>query len=99
MEERRPSIVTMVFTYYPLCLTGITTILNIITLIIFYQENFYQRPTIRYMRAIAIIDLVLLYGWNLDHFFRLKFGFEVDRLTVVEIVRKTRDNFSDLLIL
>jgi hypothetical protein len=44
---------------------------------------FYQRPTIRYMRAIALVDMLMLYGWNLDHFFRLKFGFEVDRLTVL----------------
>lgn len=83
MEERRSSIETLVFTYYPLCLTCVTTVLNIITIIVFYQKVFCQRPTIRYMRATAFIDMFMLYGWNLDHFFRLKFGFELDRLSVV----------------
>ncbi|CAF1505581.1 unnamed protein product [Rotaria magnacalcarata] len=83
MPSRRASLGTLVFTYYPLCLTCATTILNSLILIILYQKVFRQRPTILYMRAIALIDIVLLYGWNLDHFFRLKFGFEVDRLSVI----------------
>jgi hypothetical protein len=82
MATRRPSIGTTIFTYYPLCLTCMTTVLNSLTIIILYQKIFRQRPTIRFMRVIAFIDLVLLYGWNLDHFFRLKFGFELDRLSV-----------------
>ncbi len=83
MAARRPSMGTTVFTYYPLCLTCVTTVLNSLTIIILYQKVFRLRPTIRYMRAMAFVDMFLLYGWNLDHFFRLKFGFEVDRLTVV----------------
>ena len=77
-----PSSVISIFTYYPLCLTCITTTLNSLTLIIFSGKVFRQRPIIRYMRAIAIIDILMLYGWNLDHFFRFQFGFELDRLTV-----------------
>ena len=83
MATRRESIGTILFTYYPLCLTCATTVLNSLILIILYQKVFRQRPTIRYMSAMAIVDMLLLYGWNLDHFFRLKFGFEVDRLSVL----------------
>jgi hypothetical protein len=52
-------------------------------LIIFCQKRFRQRPTIHYIRIIAFIDILILYGWNLDNFFRLKFGFELERLTVL----------------
>lgn len=76
------SIVTLIFTYYPLGLTCLTTLLNSFTLFILSREVFQQRPIFHYMRAIAIIDIFILYGWNLDHFFRLQFGFEMDRLTV-----------------
>jgi len=76
------SVSLIISTYYPLCLTCVTTILNSLTIFVLYQDVFRQRPAVRYMRAMAIVDMLMLYGWNLDHFFRLKFGFEVDRLTV-----------------
>lgn len=75
-------IITSILTYYPLCLTCMTTVLNSLTLIIFSRKVFHQRPIIRYMRVIALVDILMLYGWNLDHFFRFQFGFELDRLTV-----------------
>jgi hypothetical protein len=55
METHRPSVGTIVFTYYPLYLTCLTTILNSLTIIVLYQKVFRQRPTIRYMSAIAFI--------------------------------------------
>jgi hypothetical protein len=92
MAARRPSIGTIVFTYYPLCLTGVTTVLNSLTIIVLYQKVFRQRATIGYMRAMALVDMLMLYGWNLDHFFLLKFGFEVDRLTVLSCKLSTYYN-------
>lgn len=83
MFASRSSATITFFTYYPLFLTCMTTVLNSITLIVFYQRVFRQRPTIRYMRAMAIVDALMLYGWNLDHFFALKYGFEIDRLSVL----------------
>ena len=83
MADSRSSAMTSFFTYYPLFLTCMTTVLNSFILLVFYQKVFRQRPTIRYMRAMAIVDALMLYGWNLDHFFNLKYGFEVDRLNVL----------------
>jgi hypothetical protein len=82
MATRRGSVAKIILTYYPLCLTCTTTVLNSITIIILYQKVFRQRPTIRFMRTMAFVDIFMLYGWNLDHFFRAEFGFEIDRLTV-----------------
>lgn len=50
---------------------------------ILYRKKFRQRPTTHYMRAIAMVDILMIYGWNLDHFLRLRFGFEIDRLTII----------------
>jgi len=83
MIIQRSSLLTQIFTYYPLSLTCLSTILNSLTLIIFSRKRFRQRPTIHYIRAIALIDILILYGWNLDNFFRLKFSFDLERFTIV----------------
>lgn len=92
MSTRRASTITTLFTYYPLCLTCVTTVLNSLILIILCQKVFRQRPTIAFMRVIACVDTLMLYGWNLDHFFRLRYGFEVDRLSVISCKLSTYSN-------
>ncbi|CAF0829848.1 unnamed protein product [Adineta ricciae] len=92
MTTRRLSVVASLFTYYPLALTCVTTVLNILIIIILSQKVFRQRPTMRYMLVIAFVDMFLLYGWNLDHFFRLKYDFEVDRLSVLSCKLSTYIN-------
>ncbi|CAF1193911.1 unnamed protein product [Adineta steineri] len=45
---------------------------------IFYRSTFRntkKQPIIHYMRAIAIFDIFMLYGWNLDHYLSSKHGF------------------------
>lgn len=83
MIINRSSFLTQIFTYYPLCLTIISTILNSLILIIFLRKKFRQRPFSYYIRFIAFIDILILYGWNLDNFFRLKYYFELEKLTIL----------------
>lgn len=57
--------------YYPLLLILIGTICNFCTLIILCRTTFRntnKRPTLHYMRAIAVLDTIILYGWNFDQF-------------------------------
>ncbi len=57
--------------YYPLSLIIIGTIGNFLTFIILCRPKFQdtnERPTILYMRVVAIFDILMLYGWNLDHY-------------------------------
>ncbi|CAF2071788.1 unnamed protein product [Rotaria magnacalcarata] len=57
--------------YYSLALIIVGTLLNIFTFIILCQpafKNTAAKPTIHYMRSIAIFDIIMLYGWNLDHY-------------------------------
>ena len=66
--------------YYALLLMIFGTLLNSLTFIIFFRGKFrdtHERPTIHYMRAIAIIDILMLYGWNFDHYMKNIYGFTV----------------------
>ncbi|CAF1135987.1 unnamed protein product [Adineta ricciae] len=65
-------------TYYPLFLVIMGTILNVLTYLILYRPIFrdsMRQSTLYYMRAIAIFDILMLYGWNLDHFLYRAYGF------------------------
>ena len=71
--------------YYSLFLMISGTSLNILTFIIFCRAKFRkgdERPTIHYMRAIAIVDIMMLYGWNFDHYLANIYGFYVKGLTI-----------------
>ena len=71
--------------YYSLVLTVLGTLLNTLTLIVLCRSTFRNtrtRPTIHYMRTIAVFDILMLYGWNLDHYLSAVRGFSLQRLTI-----------------
>ena len=75
----------LVATYYPFTLVIVGTLLNLFTFIIFFRPIFRdtnRRPTIHYMRTIAIFDILMLYGWNLDHYFSGAYGFTVQTYSI-----------------
>lgn len=56
--------------YYSLFIIIVGTLLNLLTLIVFCRASFRDAkklPAIHYIRAITILDTLMLYGWNLDH--------------------------------
>ncbi len=72
--------------YYPLTLVIIGTIFNFFTFIILCQSNFKNtkiRPTLHYMRTIAIFDILMLYGWNLDHYLHSVHGFTLQHYSIL----------------
>ena len=72
-------------TYYPLFLVIEGTILNFITLFILFRSNFRdqrKQTTICFMRAIVIFDILMLYGWNLDHYVSNAYGFLLQRYSI-----------------
>jgi len=77
---------SLIIAYYPLFLVIIGTILNLFTFIILCQSTFTNNkklPTIYYMRAIAIFDILMLYGWNLDHYVLNVYGLLLQRYSIV----------------
>nr|ACD54588.1 rhodopsin-like protein [Adineta vaga] len=68
----------LVAAYYPLTLVIVGTILNLFTLYILCRPAFRdtkKQPIIYYMRTIAVFDILMLYGWNLDHYLSIEHGF------------------------
>lgn len=68
----------LVAAYYPLTLVVVGTILNLLTLFILFRPTFKdtkRQPTIHYMRTIAVFDILMLYGWNLDHYLSIVHDF------------------------
>ena len=71
--------------YYPLFLIIVGTVLNGTTLFILCRRSFKEtkkQPTIQYMRAIAIFDVLMLYGWNLQHYLSSVYGFTLERYSI-----------------
>lgn len=65
------SIESKIVAYYSLTLLIVGTVFNFITFLVLCRPRFVNktRPTLHYMRAMAIFDILMLYGWNLDHYF------------------------------
>jgi hypothetical protein len=71
--------------YYPLLLIIIGTILNFLTFIVLCRSPFRdvkKQPAMHYMRTIAIFDIFVLYGWNLDHYFTTMHGFTLSQYSI-----------------
>ena len=72
-------------TYYPFSVIIAGTIFNFITLLVLCRPVFHdtrKRPTIHYMRTIAIFDILMLYGWNFDHFLAGAYEFRLQTYNV-----------------
>lgn len=64
--------------YYSLTLIVVGTLLNLLTLFVLCRpvfRNTKKQPVIHYMRAIAIFDILMLYGWNFDHYLQIIYGY------------------------
>ena len=68
--------------YYPLFLIITGTILNTTTLTVLCRSPFRdtkKQPVMHYMRTIAVFDILMLYGWNIDHYLSSVHGFTLGR--------------------
>ncbi|CAF1418694.1 unnamed protein product [Adineta ricciae] len=64
--------------YHSLFMVILGSIFKVLTFIVLCRSAFRNtkiRPIIHYMRALALIDFLGLYGWNLDNYFGLIQGF------------------------
>ena len=75
----------IVVAYYAFGLVIVGTGLNLLTLCILCRPKFRdtnERPTLFYMRTVAIFDILMLYGWNFDHYTLTIHRFELTRYAV-----------------
>lgn len=74
------SLESYIVAYYALTLMIMGTTLNLLTFIILCRSSFRDtktRPTLHYMRTIAIFDILMLFGWNLDHYLVIAHNFYI----------------------
>ena len=68
----------LIVAYYPFTLIIVGTLLNLFTFFILCRSAFKdtkRQPVIHYMRTIAIFDILMLYGWNFDHYLQIVHGY------------------------
>lgn len=85
MVEKDINNMEKLVTYYPLALIIFGTALNVFTFGIFFRPAFrdtHRRPMIHYMRIIAIFDILMLYGWNLDNYLNGSYGISLQFYSV-----------------
>ena len=76
---------SFVVAYYSLFLVVVGTLLNLFTLLILCRSKFRNgalNSVLHYLRVMAIFDILMLYGWNLDHYVIAIHGYLIQRLTL-----------------
>lgn len=76
---------TQIVTYYSLTLVIVGTVLNLLTFVILCRAPFRDtnnRAAMHYMRTIAVFDIFMLYGWNLNHYVSGLYGKGLLQFTV-----------------
>ena len=80
------SLESHIVAYYALTLIIAGTIFNFLTFIILSRASFRDtktRPTLHYMRTIALFDILMLFGWNLDHYLVIIHEFYILKYSLV----------------
>ena len=55
---------------YALILVIVGTLGNLLTIIILCRRNLWRYVTMRYLIAVSVCDIISLYGWNLNNFYK-----------------------------
>ena len=80
------STAALIVANYSFTLIIIGTVFNAATFLVLSRARFRNtraRPTLHYMRTMAILDTFMLYGWNLDHYLTTIQRFYILRYSLV----------------
>jgi hypothetical protein len=72
--------------YYALALVIIGTLGNLLTIIILCRRNLIRSVTMRYLIAVSVCDLISLYGWNLNNFYKFTISSNGKNLEEISLV-------------
>ena len=76
---------SILIAYYPMFLIIFGSMLTFWVLFILRRGTFRhtkRQPTIHYMRATIVFDILMLYGWNLQHYLMAVYGFTLERYSI-----------------
>lgn len=71
---------------YALILVIIGTLGNLLTIIILCRRNLRRYVTMRYLIAVSITDLISLYGWNLNNFYKFTISSKQNNLEELSLI-------------
>ena len=67
--------VELFFSYYALFLIIVGTIFNLTSFLVMIRKNMRKYACMRYLAILSIVDLLVLYQWNLNTFYKYNFSF------------------------
>ncbi len=79
-------IVIRCLSIYALILVIVGTLGNLLTIMILCRRNLRRYVTMRYLIAVSICDIISLYGWNLNNFYKFTISANHTNLEEVSIV-------------
>jgi hypothetical protein len=79
-------IVIRLLSIYALILVIVGTLGNLLTIIILCRKNLRRYVTMRYLIAVSICDIITLYGWNLNNFYKFTISANNNNLEELSLV-------------
>lgn len=71
---------------YALILVIVGTLGNLLTIIISCRKNLRRYVTMRYLIAVSICDIISLYGWNLNNFYKFTISSNNNNLEEISLI-------------
>ncbi|CAF1198107.1 unnamed protein product [Adineta steineri] len=71
---------------YALILVIVGTVGNLLTIFILCRKNLRRYVTMRYLIAVSVCDIISLYGWNLNNFYKFTISSNNDNLEELSLV-------------
>ncbi|CAF1100898.1 unnamed protein product [Didymodactylos carnosus] len=68
--QRRYYLVIRILSIYALCLVITGTVGNVLTITVLTRRNLWRYVTMRYLTVVSLADIISLYGWNLNNFYK-----------------------------
>jgi len=79
-------IVIRCLSLYALVLVIVGTLGNVLTIIILCRRNLRRYVTMRYLIAVSICDIISLYGWNLNNFYKFTISRRNENLEELSLI-------------
>ncbi|CAF0738535.1 unnamed protein product [Adineta ricciae] len=82
----RSSLIIRCLSIYALILVIVGTLGNLLTIIILCRRNLRRYVTMRYLVVVSVCDIISLYGWNLNNFYKFTVSQNRDNLEELSLI-------------
>ena len=82
----RSSPIIRCLSIYALILVIVGTLGNLLTIIILCRRNLRRYVTMRYLVVVSVCDIISLYGWNLNNFYKFTISQNRENLEELSLI-------------